>query len=239
LSSQKTLWFEYKFIFPDGKAKLFRLDLDPETLALLTPPPKPLPEWTALGHCKCTHCPLNESESPQCPIAANLADPIDFFKSQVSYEEIDLEVRTAARSYHSKTALQFALSSLLGIYMVSSGCPIMDKLRPLVALHLPLPTPRESTFRAVSMYLLAQLFLKRAGKEADWSLKRLEKIYDNIEILNEAFLKRLAAVHIQDAGLNAVFHLDTHAQFTNLFILEEGLLNLEKYFKAYLDDSSL
>lgn len=239
-SGPETFWFVYQFRFPDGTVREFRIDLNPTTLEMI--PVKrdtPLPKWTQLSHCKCPHCPLKEETHPNCPIAANLEEPVDFFKSLVSFEEIELEVRTAARTYRAKTALQFALSSLLGIYMTTSGCPVMDKLRPMVALHLPVSSPRETTLRSVSMYLLAQLFIKRKGREPDWSLKKLEKIYDDIEILNEAFLKRLAEVHIQDAGLNAVFHLDCHAQFTNMFILEESLLNLEHFFQPYLDDPSL
>ena len=230
----KEIWFHYKFLLPGGKTQEFRLDLDPDTLALKAAPRQDHPDWTRLSHFQCAHCPLKEKDSPRCPIAANLVDVIEFFKSTLSYEEIDLEVRTPSRTYTAHTALQYGLSSLIGLYMVTSGCPVMDKLRPLAAFHLPLATTAESTFRALSMYLMAQWLLQRRGENPDWSLKNLEKIYADIQTLNEWFLKRLQDVHIQDSGLNAVFHLDCHAQYTNLFIAEEGLDNLVSFFHPYL-----
>ncbi|HTL47554.1 MAG TPA: hypothetical protein VL688_05770 [Verrucomicrobiae bacterium] len=235
MKTSKPIWFRYKFMLPAGKTQEFHLELDPETLALIPQPRTDYPDWTRLSHFQCAHCPLKEADSPRCPIAANLVDVIEFFKSAVSYEEIDLEVESPSRTYKARTALQYALSSLIGLYMVTSGCPVMDKLRPLAAFHLPLASTAESTFRSLSMYLLAQWFLQRKGETPDWSLKDLEKIYADIQTLNEWFLKRVQAVHIQDAGLNAVFHLDCHAQYTNLFLTAEGLDNIVRFFHPYLN----
>tara|TARA_B100000686_G_scaffold86198_1_gene93073 strand:- start:90 stop:251 length:162 start_codon:yes stop_codon:yes gene_type:complete len=47
---------------------------------------------------------------------------------------------TDERCYVEHTTMTEAVSSLLGIYMVTSGCPVMDKLRPMVRFHLPLAT---------------------------------------------------------------------------------------------------
>ena len=55
--------------------------------------------------------------------------------------------------------------SLIGIYMVTSGCPIMDKLRPMARFHLPFASTEETIYRAISTYLLGQYFLEQKGKK--------------------------------------------------------------------------
>lgn len=71
-----------------------------------------------------------------CPIAARVVDLVESFRDSVSYEEVTVTVETAERSFRSRTSLQKGLSGILGIYMVSSGCPVVNKLRPMVATHL-------------------------------------------------------------------------------------------------------
>ena len=168
-------------------------------------------------------------------MAANLVDIIDYFKNAISYAEVDVEISTEARTYMKHTSVQNALWSLIGIYMVSSGCPILDKLRPLVGSHLPFATLQETTYRAISMYLLAQYFLQKRGQEADWELKKLTEIYENIQTVNKCFHGRISDVHVGDAGLNAIIHLDAYAQFTNMLLLRAVLDDIEKMFRAYLD----
>ena len=165
-------------------------------------------------------------------------DVIDFFKNAISYEEVDVEISTEARTYKKHVALQHALSSLIGVFMVTSGCPVMDKLRPLVRTHLPFATLQETTYRAISMYLMAQYYLNKRGQKADWELKNLSKIYEDVQTVNRSFFKRLSDLGIQDAGLNALIHLDGYAQFTNLLLLEPGLDDMESLFRVYLDSQS-
>ena len=237
-ASSKTVFFYYQFTFPNGHIKKFDVRLDPETLNLLDPPRGRHSEWTRLSYHQCENCPLHESQSPQCPAAANLESVLDFFKDMLSYEEVDVEITTPARTYKKHTALQMALSSLIGVYMVTSGCPILDKLRPLVRTHLPFATLEETTSRAVSMYLMVQYFLKKRGKEPDWELKNLARIYEDVKTVNKFFHKRIAKIHIQDAGLNALVHLDCYARFTNTLLLEDDLHEIEKLFSVYLDSES-
>jgi hypothetical protein len=230
--------FHYKFTLPNGKVKEFDLSLNRESLGLIPKKRASYPKWTQLSENKCTNCPLNESAHPRCPIAANLVDVIDFFKDALSYEEVDVEITTESRTYKKHAALQHALSSMIGIFMVTSGCPILDKLRPLVATHLPFSSMEETTYRAVSMYVFAQFFLYKKGLKPDWDLKNLSKIYEEIQTVNICFRRRLAAVHIEDAGLNAIVHLDCYARFTNMLLLEEGLDQMEQYFQGYLKPDS-
>ena len=143
--------FHYKFIFPNNIVKTFEVELDGQTLAVQTAPKDSYPEWTRLSHRQCTNCPLREETHPRCPVAQNLVDIIEFFKHVVSHEEVNVEISTDARTYKKRTAVQNALSSLIGIYMVTSGCPILDKLSPLVGTHLPFASLEEPAYRAISM----------------------------------------------------------------------------------------
>ena len=92
---------------------------------------------------------------------------MDFLGHAFSYEEVDVRISTDERSYVKHTTMSEALSSLLGVYMVTSGCPIMDKLRPMVRFHLPMASSEETTFRAIAMYLVAQYFRARHGQDPD------------------------------------------------------------------------
>lgn len=116
------------------------------------------PEWTELKNFKCPNCLLVENEYKYCPIAVNIIDLIDFFKTS-SYPEVNVIVDTEIRRYSKHPSLQKGISSLMGIYMVTSGCLIMEKLKPMVRYHLPFATLEETSYRMVSMDLLAQYFL--------------------------------------------------------------------------------
>jgi len=234
--SEDDVWFRYKFTFPDGKTKEFHIALDDKHLSLVSEKKPSYPEWTRLTNHQCTNCPLREDTHPRCPIAENLVEVVDSFKQEISYEKVDVEISTPSRSYRKETSLQIALSSLIGIYMVTSGCPIMDKLRPLVRTHLPFATLRETTYRAMSMYLLAQFFLQKNGRSPDWTCEGLVNIYKEIRTVNKGFHERLLHALEQDAGLNAIIHLDCYADFTNMSLLEKGLEEIEEFFQAYLEE---
>ena len=182
-----TIWIHYRFTSPQGRVREFRVDLDPDTLGLIAKERDDYPEWTRLTHHQCTNCPLRPEEHPRCPVAANLMEVVEYFKGDVSYEQTEVEISTENRTYRKRAPLQDGLSALVGIYMVTSGCPILDKLRPLVHSHLPFASLEETTYRAVAMYWLAQFFRKQRGKEPDWSLEGLASIYQEIVQVNRCF----------------------------------------------------
>jgi hypothetical protein len=161
-------------------------------------------------------------------------DVIAKFDKSLSFEEAEITLRTEAREYHKKVPLQFGIGSLMGVYMVTSGCPIMDKLRPMVFTHLPFATVEETIYRAVSMYLLAQYFVGKRGGKPDWDLKHFVKVYEDVSQVNKTFTKRLMSINTRDASLNALFNLDCFANFAVLSIAEDGLGELEPMFQAYL-----
>jgi hypothetical protein len=118
--------------------------------------------------------------------------------------------------------------------MVTSGCPVMAKLRPMARFHLPFATEEETKYRALSMYLLAQYFIKRRDKKPDWEMKNLIKVFKDIRIVYKYMSKRLLASKIEDASINALVVLDNFADSIN-FSLTQGVLDeIEVLFNAYL-----
>jgi len=234
---KSTFTLSYRFRFPDGKEKIFAVELDKQTCALVQEPRDSYPEWTRLEYKQCGNCPLNKEAHPRCPVAVSIVDIVEFFYASQSVEEAEVIVETAQRSItRGTTALYPAISSLIGIHMVSSGCPILDKLRPMVRHHLPFADSDETTYRALSMYVLAQYFRGKKGLEPDWSLQGLSKIYQDINQLNLDFNRRLKTDTDteSEATTNALTSLDCFAQIIEFTITEEMLDEVEQMFQCYL-----
>lgn len=187
------------------------------------------PEWTALAYKKCPNCPLDEAQNQRCPIAANLVEVVLTFKDERSFDEVDVTVDVHERRYLKHASLQQALAGMIGVLTVTSGCPVLNKLRPMVETHLPFMSPEESTYRMISMYLLAQYFRTRQGLAPDWELSRLLDLLEECRETNAAFVRRLQTLGINDATLNALAMLNTMGEITSLSI-EGDLRRLEKIF---------
>jgi hypothetical protein len=234
-TTDSNIKFIYRFKFGDGKEKDFEINLDCKTLDLVCEQKKSYPPWTELNCEKCPSCSLDETKIKYCPIAISLVDVIDFFCKMFSYEEVDMYIETAQRDYMKHIPLQKAVSSLMGIYMVTGGCPILNKLRPMVRYHLPFATNAETTYRAIAMYLIAQYLLYKQGKDPDWDLKELGKIYEEINKVNASFCKRLMQINVEDATLNAIMCLDCFAQSVQFTLDQHDLDDITSLFKAYLE----
>ncbi|PCI36870.1 MAG: hypothetical protein COB53_08235 [Elusimicrobia bacterium] len=226
----------YKFKFADGEEKTFLIDLDPVTLNLSQRNGSLPPDWTYLDNKKCPNCPLDSKTNPRCPVAVALVEAIDFFKDKLSSDQVDVVVTMPARTHTARQAMSTAVSSLIGIYMVTSGCPILSKLKPMVRTHLPFADLSESLYRFVSMYMLGQYFVYQKGKTPDWDMKGLVSMLDAMRVVNRSFCQRLYAVVEKDASLNALVHLDCFADSTAFAVQKKGLQDLEKTFDAYFTD---
>lgn len=232
-NSDKIIIFNYKFTFGDGAEKEFNIKLDNKTLDLIQTIKGPYPKWTELKYFKCLNCPLEEEKREFCPVAVSLVELINFFMSSISYEEVDVSIEVEERRYTKHTSLQKGLSSLIGIYMVTSGCPILEKFKPMVRHHLPFATGKETAYRVMSMYLFAQYFLYKRGKKPDWEFKDLVKTYNDVRIVNGCFSKRLTNTIKEDASVNALVILDSFADFVTFSIDEGALGEIELLFNAY------
>ncbi len=234
--SSKVIIYNYKFMFSDGVEKKFEIRLDKDTLNLIFKKKEDYPEWVLLECCKCLNCPLDKREHAYCPIAKAMCELIDFFKELISYQEVNVVIDTDERTYSKQhLPLQHGLTSLIGIYMVTSGCPFLAKLKPMVRYHLPFSTVDETVYRVMSMYLLAQYFLEKRGNAPDWDLKYLADTYNNIRIVNDNFCKRLNSIKIQDASLNAIVTLDIFAAYINFSIEGSMVEDIERLFKPYFE----
>ena len=235
MSEIEYLDITYQFTFEDEKQKSFFIRLNKRTLDLIDEPRAAYPEWTKLEFHQCPNCPLNKEQNPHCPIALSLIDMMHAFKDSVSHEPVTVDIITQAREYRATTVLQRGLSSLLGLYMVTSGCPVMEKLKPMARLHLPFATMEETAYRVISMYLLAQYFNYRRGKTPDWDMKNLVKAYDDIRVLNNSFSQRLKANTTKDAGVNAVVILNNFADYVPFSVDQDMLDEIELLFSGYND----
>ncbi|MFH1851392.1 MAG: hypothetical protein ABIA75_03530 [Candidatus Neomarinimicrobiota bacterium] len=227
----------YDFIMEEQRQITFTVNLDSQTLDYIPVPKKSLPDWTRLDYePRCVDCILTNYQHTYCPLMVNLADVVVAFKDTLSYEVVDCKVTTGERTYlREKIPIQVALSSLLGIIMVTSGCVYLDKLRPMVKFHLPFASVEETIYRSASMYLLAQYFRSRKNLDFDHELTGLTKIYENIDMVNARICKRLLAATNKDASLNAVIVLDVFAKMVPMSI-DSTLSAFENLFAGYLVD---
>jgi hypothetical protein len=163
-----------------------------------------------------------------------VADLLDTFAHAVSHESVEVTVVSEARTYVRQTTTQEGLASILGLFMATSGCPVLDQLRPMARFHLPFGTYEETAYRALSMYLVAQHLRDKQGQTPDWELNGFVQMYRDIQIVNAAFTSRLRQFVTQDANANALVILDCFAALISLDAELQRTLpaSLEPLFKA-------
>jgi len=228
----ETLEITYSYTFQDQRKIDFPIVLKKEILSLLNTPSGEPPFWADLDFERCSVCSLNAGVK-HCPIAVNLAPVVEAFKDFYSYESVLVVATTRERSYSKSATIQEGLSAMLGIIMVTSGCPVMERLKPMVRFHLPFAAMEETTYRMLSMYLIAQIYHHRKGEYADWELHGLSTIYKDVGAVNVSFAKRLRAAAVKDANVNAMVNLDCLAKVVP-FMVKEMLEEMEGYFTGLL-----
>ncbi len=206
------VWFRYTFISKSGGRKVFEVRLDPSSARLLPErAAAPLPEWTRLDAGKCGNCPLSSDTTPHCPAAAALAGVVEGFRDVLSYEEAEVIVEGDGRTTTKTAAVQRTLPSLIGLYMASSGCPILEKLKPMARFHLPFSSLEDTAYRVVTMYATAQFVRARQGLPADFKMDGLRDLYSQINQVNADFCGRLRAAAEEDSLFNSIVSLDLFA----------------------------
>jgi hypothetical protein len=226
----------YLFKFPDDRKEVIDLYLDPQTLGLMNEITEELPAWTKLDFNKCPHCLLDIQNHPYCPVAVHLMKVLAVCANLLSYETIHVEIITHERSVSKETSAQKGISSLMGLIMATSGCPHTTFLKPMARFHLPLASIEETMCRAVSMYLLAQYFLRKQGRKTDLDLEGLKKIYSNIKLINVHMADRLRSIIDEDAAVNALTILDNFAHALP-FVIEESLEDIRYLFTPYFEQT--
>ncbi|MBI5201730.1 MAG: hypothetical protein HY925_09110 [Elusimicrobia bacterium] len=228
------LVFSYKFKFPDKSKAQMDVKLDPDTLAVIEKDPDPAPEWTRLEYRQCPNCPLNAKDNPLCPVAAKLTGVVARFKDSVSFSKVEVQVTSGQRHVRKIASVADALTSLMGIYMAGGGCPILDRLRPMLLTHMPFASGLETFYRSLSTYLLGQHFVAVAGGTPDWNFGKLGESSDAIQDVNQAFCRRLQGLGIADGVLNAISHLDCFAMLVGRQLRDRQIDKIRSLFSAYL-----
>lgn len=223
----------YKFTFDDQAKKIFTLEIDTASLTLVSTPSSDPPAWTELSFHRCENCSLAADMNRHCPIALNLSSVAGEFNDFFSYQSAYVEVVTAERTYAKATTIEAGLSAMVGIIMTTSGCPVMEPLKPMVRFHLPFATLEETFFRIISTWLMAQFFILRKGGAPDLSLAGIETIYADVSEVNRCIADRLRPNADKDANLNALVSLDFFAAMAPMAI-EDVLEQLEPNFSGYL-----
>lgn len=221
----------YIFTLPEGELR-FDLVFDAETIEQTTPCMEPLPDWTRLDFHKCSHCPLDSDEHPHCPLAARLAPLGKAFSEVLSHDRVEVEILTEERRIAQETTAQRAISALMGLVMATSGCPYTVYLKPMARFHLPLASQEETIYRATSMYLLAQYFMREEGWGVEFTLDGLTDIYRNLQIVNAQTAKRLRESTEGDAMVNAVVLLDLYAKAMPS-VVADSVDEIKYLFKSY------
>ncbi len=226
----------YCFAMPDGSEEEFLLPINSVTLELEGTLPEALPPWTALEYHQCPNCVLTPEIRPYCPLAAHIVTIVKGFEKLVSHDEVRMDVTTAERFISQKTAVQKGLSSVMGLVIATCGCPHTAFFRPMARFHLPLANDIETIYRATSMYLLAQYFLKKEGHVPDFDLNGLVQIYDNMQIINANVANRLKAAVKTDSSVNAIIRLHAFSMALPLAI-GKSLEKIRHLFETYFQNA--
>jgi hypothetical protein len=229
----ETFTITYHFELPDNHIEKFDLIFDAETIEILPGKQTDPPFWADLTYFQCPHCPLTPKSHPQCPVALNLSTVINRFDRVMSFETVDVKVISSERQILLKTSAQEGISSLMGLLIAGSSCPLTHFFKPMARFHLPLANKDETMWRAAATFLLTRYFTREGLQPKDMTLKGLIKIYDDIAILNDNVVERIRAATSQDSAVNALVRLDAYAKFL-IPPLEDALDQIKPIFKPFL-----
>ena len=219
----------YRFDLPDGSQKTLDFIFDPGDFRLVNPAPEVAPFWTALTFKQCANCPLNAAEHPHCPAALQMASAIEPLKALVSFDTVGVTVTQAERSIYAETTAQQAMSSVLGLIMATAGCPWTDRFRPMARFHLPFASEAETLYRSIGMFLLAR---ELTGASDGRGFTALERLYENLHVVNRDMSRRLGAAAPSDPARNAMALLDAYTTLLPA-ALESSLEELKPLFDAW------
>jgi len=191
---------EYRITLDDEHEFSYRIELDREYDQERA---ATAPKWTRLDFNQCSNCPLSRDRFSHCPAAVDLHRVIEDFHGLQAFKKAVFMVRTPEREYTKHVGLEEGLRALLGVIMASSACPVLGRLKPMAQQHLPFASNQEFILRAVSLYLARQYFNMREGRHADWELKGLVRLFQQLQLVNQAFWQRIHDVCEGDSNLKA------------------------------------
>jgi len=232
-SKAEPVSIQYRFTMPNAMIEEFHVILDPVTMFFAGNPTANPPEWARLPFHQCANCPFSEKEEKYCSVALNLTDIVRRFEQLTSHDEVFVEVITQERIFYKKTSAQRGISSLMGLMIAGSKCPLTDFFKPMARFHLPFATADETIWRAASTWLISQYFLRKQGQSPDFDLQGLNRIYSDIQKLNLSIARRLRAACEEDSTVNAIIILDVFAKSLPT-VIDKSLEKIRPVFEPIL-----
>jgi len=218
-SPEQVVEVAYRISNAEGHAQHYVIKLDSQSARLLNQPIASPPDWTRLDVCQCSNCPLDVATHPHCPLAVQVAQVVEDWAAAFSFQDVEYSVVTYERQFSGTTEVKKILGSLLGLIMATSDCPRMLFLRPLARFHLPLASPEETAFRALSAYLLERYFVAPEEVSTDTFDGFIER-YTEIQTVNVGLAARIREASQEDAVIDAMLGLDMLAHRVPFFARE-------------------
>jgi Domain of unknown function (DUF6901) len=233
-SMAKIFTITYEFTLADNSEEIFELVFDAQTVELIIDHPVPPPAWTELPHHRCPPCPLKLETHPHCPVALNLATAISRLDRLMSFDRVFVKVISTERRVVQHTSAQEGISSLMGLLIAGSSCPLTHFFKPMARFHLPFANKDETLWRAAATFLLARYFAEEGLKKSDINLNGLINIYYDVARLNDYIVERVRSATSKDSAVNALVHLDVFAKFLTP-PLEDSLNQIKYIFAPFLN----
>jgi hypothetical protein len=214
----------------DGDDKFqFTIDTD-RTSTMLKPGEEPK-AWTELSFHQCPNCPLSPEQHKHCPAALDMQDITEQFSAVISYQGIEVIVKTPLREYRRITDAQNGVLAINGLVMATSGCPILSRFGAMADFHLPFASLEESIFRSASSYLISQYYVYKDGGTPDFEFKGLEAFYNEVNKVNAALKNRVFEASSADASINAFVQLFGSSALLTMMLHEQLEEMREKFAK--------
>ncbi len=224
----------YKFHFLESKETLEYL-IDTSDASNGTTRSNTPAEWTRLGNCQCSNCPLSKEEHVRCPAAVDMQRVVEEFSQKPGKGTVKVEVETPERTYVKTTGIEEGLRSLMGFIMANSTCPILSKNKPMAFTHLPFSSQSEFIIRAVGTYLMRQYYRKQSGESPDWNLNGLIELNQELRLVNQALWQRVHSASSDDSNLKALLSFFTMSSSVG-YSLEAQLAKIRH---AFMEDTDL
>ena len=212
--------FIYEFHFPDQEVRKFKVITGQPESRKSAQKDEPTP-WTLLNFNQCKNCPFSKDDRECCPVALDIEEIAASFCNILSYEKAEVRVITEQREYRKVCDVQTGLKSLLGLIMGSSECPILSHLEPMAHYHLPFSSIEETIFRVTGSYMLKQYYISLEGHTPDLELIGLQELYENLQIVNIDFMRRIQEASRSDANMNALNILFALSSVVSMTLVEK------------------
>ena len=233
-ADDRSLRITYTFTGAGYPSRTFTVRLHRTTLRLVADPDAPLPPWTRLTYQQCPICPLPATPGALCPAAVGLAPIVAAFHDTWSCEPVEVTLVAEARVVTKRAGLHEALSGIVGLSLMTSGCPRLAPLRPLAASHQPFCGLEEMFYRMATLYAFAQVRRHQQGLRADWTFAGLVQLAADVAAVHRTILDRLVEVSPKDAVRNALLQWNCYAQYISPQTLPDRLARLDPIFRAYM-----